>query len=225
MFGSFGTGNTQHSEPSVSFLLFAVSLKTQLLMCTVKSMQYHTAVIVLFQSVNLRRDDEGPVPRLLSAKAAKSIALRSAVSVSSLMSRHPSSWEAGRLPVADCQYIIIALYALLDDLDTRENRDAFANLCTYAQAFARRWVFAKGALRSLEIVVRRKQKTLPDTAERIFAEFERDIWKEGDSALYSSSFHVGSGNMLLADQQDKPSEMDEMLKQWNGLQLSSTGPD
>ena len=89
------------------------------------------------------------------------------------------------------QWVSTSLFALLDGLDNTDNRNAFIELCTVAQAFCRRWTLPKGILRMIQLTASQRGVQLPGEVEALFMDFESQNWDRKDREKFSRSGYRG----------------------------------
>lgn len=88
--------------------------------------------------------------------------------VGQLMIRMYQEWGNDHFPVIITQPVSLSLFALLDQLHSEENRQAFIGLCYCMHAAARRFVVGKGIMRLLQNTAWEKGIALPVEVQSLF---------------------------------------------------------
>jgi hypothetical protein len=155
------------------------------------------------------------------ARRAFRLCLDSATEVGRLTALHKTLYGITRLPIVNLQWITIALYVFLADLDDQEHRAAFIELCICARALARRWRFAMGVLRMIQLNAKKLHKNLPDETVRLFEDFETEFWSSGEEVKFSSKYpdFASAISHHATDEETESLDMDSFLRKWNRTDL------
>lgn len=134
------------------------------------------------------------------------------------MDLHRASWGIDIFPASHIQWLTVSLFTLLEGLDEPANREAFISLSNAAKAASRRWILAKGMLRTIQLTARQMAVTLPTETEALFTDFERDDWnssyRQGLSSMYPN-FAVSTGSV-----QGEEVDLGKFLAKCNALDIS-----
>jgi len=137
------------------------------------------------------------------------------------MKMHQELYGVARIPLVNLQWTTVALYILMDHLDTDETRAAFIDLCICARALSRRWTLAMGVLRMIQINASTRNIVLPDETIQLFEDFESQTWRSGDRKRFSSRYPDLVSVISNRNEQnaDVVTEMDQLLEKWEGMEL------
>ena len=131
----------------------------------------------------------------------RSIAISSALAITNLMRSQCRNWGIDHFPVILMQPTSLALFTLLEDLESHDNRSAFTSLCFAVHAAARRFRVGKGILQLVQNMERERSIQLPSEVEQLFAEKYAD---------QRSAQHAGHTAGI---------DVDYLLGKWNDLNL------
>ncbi|KAI9933769.1 hypothetical protein MW887_004841 [Aspergillus wentii] len=173
---------------------------------------------IILQLLSLIRHDDTLPPSTIND--AKSTSLWTARHVASLITIHRQRWGIDRMGTSTSHWVIVSLFALLEALDTQENRTAFITLCTVARSFAHRYPFGAGLLRMIQLNAAQSHITLPEETDALFADFEEETRGRTDPAQFSS-LYPNFGAAVRPDQASD-TETDQFLERWDGLNLIKT---
>ena len=182
-------------------------------------MFYHTQIMTVWSAIRV------PPPgadkdTLSKAEYAREQCLESARAVSELIEIQRLNWGLDPMTVTNMQWVIVALFTLMDDLGNPDSSAEFFKLCTAATYPARRWPLVKGMFRLVQITARQKHKDLPEDIKRLFSDFERKYWKAEDRARFSSGYPVFAAAIRQQDDYIPDDfELDTFLEKWDDLNL------
>ncbi|KAF9887267.1 hypothetical protein FE257_010395 [Aspergillus nanangensis] len=181
---------------------------------------YHTTVIQVFGF--LRSQDDHPLdPDTLAS--SRRICFTTAHRISHLLNIHREKWGIDRMAPSTIQWATTSLFILLEDLDDPVNRTTFVDLCIIARAFSRRFAFAKGTLRMVQVSASQMQVSLPKETDALFTDFETQAWREKDAQKFSSLYpHLPS---LVSKGRQEDDTMDHFLEKWDNLKLDDKGKE
>lgn len=135
-------------------------------------------------------DSKGKSTSRSSSQIAHERCVQSAFETSRLFSTYRATWGSALVCEAAIQWVAVALFTLLsENLHETRFKLAFLDLCVLARSLARRWPFAKGVLRLVQLTAIKTQekvesRVLPHEAEEILEEFETQLWQgTGGSAI------------------------------------------
>lgn len=153
-----------------------------------------------------------------SARRAQGFCVSAALLTADLMNVYRSAWGLDRFPPSLMQWATVAIFTLLEQLDSPRNRDAFIQLCIVLRALSRRFVLAKGMLRLIQLTARNSQVSLPDETEGLFADFEAKAWESKDRERFSSNYpNFFASVNSEAGKQNEEIELDKFLARWDAL--------
>ncbi|KAL4735393.1 hypothetical protein BDV11DRAFT_196097 [Aspergillus similis] len=183
---------------------------------------YHTTVTHVFwflQSYHLSKGEHE------KAASAHNTTIESARCIANLIALHRKRWGIDRTAPCTIQWVTTALYALLGALDSDENRIAFTELCTTARAFSRRYPFAKGVMRMLQLTARQMQVTLPEETDALFSSFAAEAWSEKDREGFSSFYPHWGTVIRNGPTRQEDAALDRFLQKWDKLTISDSTQD
>ncbi|KAL6230509.1 hypothetical protein BDW75DRAFT_234337 [Aspergillus navahoensis] len=183
---------------------------------------YHTTVTHVFwflQSYYLSKGDHG------EAASARNTTLDSARCIANLIALHRQRWGVDHMAPCTIQWVTTALYALLGALDSAENRTAFTELCTTARAFSRRYPFAKGIMRMLQLTARQMQVPLPEETDILFSSFSAETWRDKDREWFSSCYPHWETVIRNGPARQDDVVLDRFLQKWDKLTISDHEQD
>ncbi|KIW67471.1 hypothetical protein PV04_06718 [Phialophora macrospora] len=101
----------------------------------------------------------------------KDICITESIRISKLLEMMRQNWGGDHFPVIIIQPLTVAVFALLEDLETRpESQEAFYKLCLILRAASRRFHVCKGVQRLLEKTSKENNITLPDRCRELLIE-------------------------------------------------------
>ncbi|KAL5050973.1 hypothetical protein BDW71DRAFT_81063 [Aspergillus fruticulosus] len=183
---------------------------------------YHTTVTHVFwflQSYYLSKGEHE------EAAAARNTTLDSARCVANLIDLHRQRWGIDCMAPCTIQWFTTALYTLLGALDSAENRIAFTELCTTARAFSRRYPFAKGVMRMLQLTARQMQVTLPEETDALFNSFSTETWSDKDREGFSSFYPHWETVIRNGPTRQDDVVLDRFLQKCDKLTISDRAED
>lgn len=122
-------------------------------------MRYYNAILIMLGFIvpTVKGHDTGTQERI------KSIRMSAAHSIGTILNRLRSNWPIECIPMATMQYATIALFTLLDDMDDERNKSIFVEILITLRALARRWQFAKGMLRLVQLTAIKQEVPFLET--------------------------------------------------------------
>ncbi|KAJ5123873.1 uncharacterized protein N7515_007698 [Penicillium bovifimosum] len=182
------------------------------------SMRYYHTILVMYGFI---------VPTLTDAPLhtqtrIKTLLMTSAHQIGTLLNLFRSNWPIECIPLASMQYATIALFTLLDDMSDEKNKAVFVEILITLRALARRWQFAKGMLRLVQLTAIKQEIGLPRDTMVLLKNFEDELWKTGEPERFSSLYP----NFALSVRQRGCTgildevEMDRFLDEWDVLSVS-----
>ncbi|KAL4974630.1 hypothetical protein BDW66DRAFT_161074 [Aspergillus desertorum] len=183
---------------------------------------YHTTVTHVFwflQSYCLSKGDHK------GAASARNTTLESARCIANLIALHRQRWGIDRMAPCTIQWFTTALYALLGALDSAENRTAFTELCTTARTFSKRYPFAKGIMRMLQLTAKQMQVTLPEETDALFSSFSAETWSDKDREGFSSFYPHWETVIRNGPTRQDDVVLDRFLQKWDKLTISDCTQD
>ncbi|KAL4995319.1 hypothetical protein BDV10DRAFT_174901 [Aspergillus recurvatus] len=183
---------------------------------------YHTTVTHVFwflQSYYLSNGEHE------EAASARNTTLDNARCIANLIVLHRQRWGIDRMAPCTIQWFTTALYALLGALDSAENRVAFTELCTTARAFSRRYPFAKGVMRMLQLTAKQMQLTLPEETDALFSSFSAETWSDKDREGFSSFYPHWETVIRNGPTRHDDVVLDRFLQKWDKLTISDHEQD
>ncbi|KAJ6059483.1 hypothetical protein N7444_003122 [Penicillium canescens] len=121
-------------------------------------MRYHNAILVMFGFVTpITKEGESTTKDRI-----KSLRTSSARHIGTMLSQFRSLWPMECMPMTAMRYATVALFALFEDLDDVQNQRALTDIVITLRALARRWQFAKGLLRLVQLTTLKQDTSLPD---------------------------------------------------------------
>jgi hypothetical protein len=101
----------------------------------------------------------------------KDICITESIRISELLETMRLDWGADHFPVIIIQPITVAVFALLEELETRpDSLEAFYKLCIILRAASRRFRVCKGVQRLLEKTAKENNITLPDRCRELLVQ-------------------------------------------------------
>lgn len=183
-------------------------------------MFYHTVKMTIFSSLLVPRPGSNE-QAFAEAESAKKICLSSASAVRKLLEIQRSNWGLDPMPLVNMQWIVVALFNLLNNLNDPDYQFEFLELCKAAIFPARRWLLLKGMFRLVQITARQKHENLPVEIKRLFNDFERKYWKAEDKKRFSSSYPVFATAIRERDDYlPDDFELDTFLEKWDDLRIA-----
>ncbi|KAJ5799047.1 uncharacterized protein N7503_006552 [Penicillium pulvis] len=117
-------------------------------------------------------------------KRFKSLLVFAGWGIRTILNQYRSLWSVKFMSVESTHYAVVALFALLENLQDENNIKAFEDVLVSLRTFAHRWPFAKEAYQLMQLVAAQKAKLPPST--RILLS-ENDI-KHAEHAQQLSNF-------------------------------------
>jgi hypothetical protein len=179
-------------------------------------MRYYHAILIMYGFVVPTLEDPATKTRI------NTLRMTSAHQIGTLLNRLRSNWPIECVPVTCMQYATIALFTLLDDMADEQNKTVFVEILIALRALARRWQFAKGMLRLVQLTAIKQEIVLPRDTMVLLKNFEDELWKTGDRERFSSLYP----NFALSVRQRGSTgilnevEMDRFLDEWDILSVS-----
>ncbi|KAL4890685.1 hypothetical protein BDV59DRAFT_183979 [Aspergillus ambiguus] len=177
---------------------------------------YHTTVLQIF---GFLRSSGGTELDPETAESTRRLCISTARRISSLLNIHRDKWGIDRMAPSTIQWVTIGLFTLLEELDDPHNRNAFVELCIIGRAFSRRFPFAKGTLRMVQVSARETKVSLPAETDALFTDFEAQSWRENDAQGFSSFYPHFSTVIRHGHERQEGDTMDQFLEKWDGLTL------
>lgn len=188
-------------------------------------MCYHTQIVTILSPLSVPPPDSDETTAA-SAKSARETCLSAARAVGELMEIQKSNWGFHPMNVVNMQWIVVALFVLMDDLDNPDSLTHFVELCVAATYPARRWLLLKGMFRLVQITARQKHKNLPEVVQRLFNDFESKYWKAEDKERFSSAYPVFAASLRQQDDYIPDDfELDVFLEKWNHMGLEGVAEE
>lgn len=100
----------------------------------------------------------------------KPLCQKSAIVISNLMVQQQRNWGVDRFPPVVVQPISLALFTVLDDLESTENQSSFINLCYFMQVVSMRYRAGRGILALARRTIAERRIAIPPEANRFLAE-------------------------------------------------------
>ncbi|KAL4913291.1 hypothetical protein BDW62DRAFT_168059 [Aspergillus aurantiobrunneus] len=183
-------------------------------------MYYHLIIMSGFGFLKVPVPDADQVT-LESISAARETCIVSARAISDLVAIYRSRWGPDRATCSDAQYICIALFMLMDDLDNQVSHSAFLNLARAAMAMSARWLLLKGMFRQVQIITFQSNETLSPDIVKLSKRFERRLWRSEDRRRFSSAYPNFAAALQAQDEHiPEDLEMDQFLEIWNDFSIA-----
>lgn len=120
-------------------------------------MRYHNAILIMFGFITpIIKESESTTKHRI-----RCLRISSARHIGTILNQFRSLWPVECMPMAAMQYATIALFTLVENLDDVQNQKAFTDTVITLRAFARRWQFAKGLLRLVQLTTLKQETLLP----------------------------------------------------------------
>lgn len=177
---------------------------------------YHTTVLQIF---GFLRSSGGDTLDAETAESTRRLCISTARRISSLLNIHRDKWGIDRMAPSTIQWVTIGLFTLLEELDDPHNRNAFVELCIIGRAFSRRFQFAKGTLRMVQMSAREMKVVLPPETDALFTDFETQSWRGKDAQGFSSIYPHFSTVIRHGRERQEGDTMDLFLEKWDKLGL------
>lgn len=187
------------------------------------SMYYHGMIMVLFGL--LKTPYRYPArPMIITPSEARETCIESALQIAQMIRLYRHKWSIEFISETAVYWVSIALFVLLDALDSRSNRQAFIELSSVLKLFSKHWFLAQGILRMVQITAKRMQIHLPAETQSLLDEFETKTWHQqrGRRRLssaypnYTLLFHRVTG---IGSASNDPIDMDQFLEKLDDAKL------
>ncbi|KAJ5753411.1 uncharacterized protein N7511_007564 [Penicillium nucicola] len=120
-------------------------------------MRYHNTIILIFGFITpIMRGDE-----ITTNDRIKRLRTASARHIGCILNQFRSLWPVECMPIAAMQYATTALFTLFEDLEDVENQRFFTDTVITLRALGRRWQFAKGLFRLVQLTTLKENTSLP----------------------------------------------------------------
>ncbi|KAL9085071.1 MAG: hypothetical protein Q9159_004886 [Coniocarpon cinnabarinum] len=117
------------------------------------------------------------------------------------------------------QWIVVAMFGLLEALDDAECSAAFCDLCIYLRSYSRAIPLAKGMFRLVQLRARSMQAALPLKTRVLFDDFEASDWRREDGARLTSNYPDAAAAFAGQGWDRSEVEMDRILQRTSNLDL------
>ncbi|KAJ5554782.1 hypothetical protein N7461_003252 [Penicillium sp. DV-2018c] len=204
-------------------------------------MRYYHAILIMYGFVYPTLKD---LP-IQTQTRIKTLLTTTTHQISTLLTHLRTNYPIECIPVTSMQYATIALFTLLllllpettsETKTSSENLKAiFTEILMTLRALARRWQFAKGTLRLIQLTAIKREIVLPRDTMVLLRDFEEELWKDGERERFSSLYpHF----VVAVEQRGRMGglleevEMDRVLDEWevggmgeeDGYESSEDGP-
>ncbi|KAL4785977.1 hypothetical protein BJX76DRAFT_322692 [Aspergillus varians] len=178
---------------------------------------HHTTIIHIFWLLQSYHASRGEHEKVTSARE---MTHKNARRSAQLIALHRERWGIDRMAPCTIQWVTTALYALLRELHSTDNRNAFTELCTLARAFSRQFPLGKGIMRMLQLTANQMRVSLPEETDGLFSAFAVENWSDKDRQAISSFYPHFATVMLNGPTRPDDLAMDRFLKKWDNLAIS-----
>ena len=163
------------------------------------------------------------------SRQADQVCVASALETAGLMDMLRRDWGLDSITVMMTQFVSVATFVLMEDLQSTASQAAFVELCVAARSFARRWALGKGMLRMVQQTAKEMQISLPEETAALFEDFESRAWNTTDRKDVGGGGASGSvaGAAAATKRDPRFSEMvlDQLLDKWDDIMRSNAqGP-
>lgn len=120
-------------------------------------MYYYSSLIAIFSH---EQDAQGKGKGKHRQTEHRDVAFSSAREISRLVGMQRSAWGVQLLPSLSMEWVTSALFALLDDLDDPNSREAYSSLFGMVTAASQRWKRGKDMVGALQLASEQKGVTV-----------------------------------------------------------------
>lgn len=157
------------------------------------------------------------------SKRAKETCLSSSHKIAHLVGIQKSRWGFEYMSNTIIQWVCVAMFILMEDLDNPHSQTDFLTLASAATSFASRWLLHKGMFRLVQLTTQRTVSQVPTDIQRFFNDFESKHWRPADVQRFSSRY-PNFGAMIRQQDDYIPDdlELDKFLEKWDSLNIDES---